>query len=580
MAARRALVVLIVLLAAIGLGSLLVQVLLPGGWTVPKLLMLVAFVGTAPWTGLCLANGLIGFAVLMRESAPPPPSPASRDWEPVPRTAIAVTVRDENMEAVLSPLRRLLHELDQAGLGDAFGLFILSDTADEHRAAAEHQAVMAFRAEDREPERIRYRRRAVNTGFKAGNVMDFLDHHADGFEFMLALDADSAMSANAVLRLMRAMQAEPRLAIAQHLTVARPASSAFPRLFQFGMRAGMRLWANALAWWQDDEAPYWGHNALVRIAPFREHCRLPTLPNGRHILSHDQVEAAVLRGAGWGVRVVPEEDGSSEANPPALPEFLRRELRWLAGNLQYRYLLRLPELRPIGRWQLFQAILMFAGAPLYLLFLLAASAAAATDSGSGFPAASALLLTFAWLGALYAPKLLGYAEVALSPTKRASYGGAGRFAFGAAAEFSFTLLLDAISIVAKTEAMLRLAFGERAAWAPQNRTDRGVGWGEATRLLWAQTVLGVLVFACFASAGWIAVVWALPLAGGLLFAIPLCVLTADPRLGRRMQRRQIAAVPEELRHAPVPIAGEGGGILAAPSPGGLHRPLPQGGEVY
>ena len=278
--------------------------------------------------------------------------------------------------------------------------------------------------------------------------------------------------------------------------------------------------------------------------------------------------------------VVPEEDGSSEANPPALPEFLRRELRWLAGNLQYRHLLRLPELRPMGRWQLFQAILMFAGAPLYLLFLLAASAAAATDTVSGFPATSALLLTFAWLGALYAPKLLGYAEVAVSPAKCASYGGAGRFALGAAAEFGFTLLLDAISIVAKTEAMLRLAFGGRAAWAPQNRTDRGVGWGEATRLLWAQTVLGVLVFACFASTGWVTVVWALPLAGGLLFAIPLCVLTADPRLGRWMQRRQIAAVPEELRHAPVPIAGEGGGILAAPSPGALRRTLPQGGEVY
>ena len=226
------------------------------------------------------------------------------------------------------------------------------------------------------------------------------------------------MSAAAVLRLVRALQADPTLAIAQHLTVGLPASSAFPRLFQFGMRAGMRTWATGQAWWQGDAGPVLGaqrggaHRALSRAL------QAAALPDGRHILSHDQVEAAMLRGAGWGVRVLPDEGGSGEANPPALPEFLRRELRWLAGNMQYWHLLRLPGLRPMGRWQLVQAILLFAGTPLYLLFLLAAAAAAATDRTSDFPTAPALALTAAWLGALYAPKLLGYVEVALSPDKR------------------------------------------------------------------------------------------------------------------------------------------------------------------
>ena len=376
--------------------------------------------------------------------------------------------------------------------------------------------------------------------------MDFLDHHAAGFDLMLTLDADSEMSAEAVLRLVRAIQADPTLAIVQHLTVGLPAQSAFPRLFQFGMRAGMRTWATGQAWWQGDEGPYWGHNAIVRIAAFRAHCRLPLLPDGRAILSHDQVEAAVLSGAGWGVRVLPVEDGSREANPPALPEFLRRELRWLAGNLQYRHLLRLPGLRAMGRWQLAQAILLFAGTPLYLVFLLAAATAAATDAVSPFPAAPALALTAAWLGALYAPKLLGYVEVALSPEKRVRYGGGAQLAGGAAAEIGFTLLLDAVSAVAKTSAMLRLALGARADWVPQNRADRGVGWIEATRLLWPQTVLGAAVFAGFASAGWVASLWALPLAGGLLVAVPLCVATADPRFGLWLRQRRIAAVPEEI----------------------------------
>ena len=220
----------------------------------------------------------------------------------------------------------------------------------------EASAVAAFRDGDRMPDRIHYRRRQENTGFKAGNVMEFLDHHADGFELMLVLDADSDMTPAAVLRLIAAMRQDPTLGIIQHLTVGLPAASAFPRLFQFGMRAGMRTWATALSWWQGDECVYWGHNAIVRIAPFRAHCRSPPLPDGKPILSHDQVEAAMLRAAGWGIRLLPEEDGSYEANPPALPEFMRRELRWLAGNFEYRHLLTLPGLRPMGRWQLIQAI--------------------------------------------------------------------------------------------------------------------------------------------------------------------------------------------------------------------------------
>jgi membrane glycosyltransferase len=536
MTARRAFVVLIVLIVAIGLGTLLWRVLAPGGGTIPKILMAMAFLGTAPWTGLCVANGVIGFVLLY--CSRPPPRPAPRAKEALPATAIALTVRDEDLGGVLPGLQRLLDEL-----GDRFTLFVLSDSRDP---TGEADAVAAFRG------RIRYRHRAKNTGFKAGNIMDFLDHHAEGFELMLTLDADSCMSADAVLRLIRIMQADPSLAIVQHLTVGRPATSAFPRLFQFGMRAGMRSWATGQAWWQGDEGPYWGHNAIVRIAPFRTHCRLPLLPGGQHILSHDQVEAAVLAGAGWGVRVLPEEDGSYEINPPGLPEFLRRELRWLAGNLQYRHLLSLPGLRPMGRWQLIQAILLFAGTPLYVLFLLGAAWAAATDAVSAFPANAALQLTIAWLGALYAPKLLGYAEIALSPEKRARYGGLMQFAIGVATEIAFTLLLDAISAVAKTQAMLRLAIGSRADWKPQNRTDRGVGWSEAIWLLWPQTMLGVTVFAGFAAAGWTAVLWALPLSGGLLVAIPFCVITAHPRFGRWLRQREVAAIPEEINQRITP----------------------------
>jgi len=548
MGPRRVLTFLLIAAIALGLTWLLACTLCAHGWSGPKILLVVCFAGTAPWTGLCATNALLGFVVLMWASDPARFVFGVEDRLPLrgppPPTAIVVTVRDENFSEILPPLRRLLDGLDASGHGDAFFLCILSDTQAGDAAAAEEAALAAFRAGAKNPARIRYRRRAQNAGFKAGNVMDFLDHHAAGFELMVTLDADSEMSAAAVLRLVRAMMAEENLAIAQHLTVGRPAAAALPRLFQFGMRAGMRTWATGQGWWQGDAGPYWGHNAVLRIAPFKKYCRLPKLPDGSNILSHDQVEAALLAGAGWAVRLLPDEAGSTEANPPALPEFLHRDARWLAGNLQYRHLLRLPGLAPMGRWQLVQAILLFAGAPLYTaIFLVAAIEAARGGSVPAGPAAAVILL---WLALLYAPKLLGYTEVLLKPAARARYGGAARFLLGATTEFFFTLLLDAIGTVNKTLAMFRLALGAGTGWAPQNRAERGVSWAEATRMLWPHTLLGFFAFAGFALGGWVPVLWALPLAGGLLVAIPLCVLTADPRIGAWLQKKRIAAIPEEF----------------------------------
>jgi membrane glycosyltransferase len=517
------------------------SVLAPGGWTFSKAAILVAFVGVAPWIGVCVGNAVPGLAVLLFARNPAlAVLPVSGDIEGAPitaRTAIAVTVRNENMQDVLVTLRRLLEGLDQ--YGDRFGAFILSDSDTAHEPA-EEAAIAAF------PRPIHYRRRVENTGFKAGNVMDFLDHQAAGFEFALMLDADSEMSADAVLRLARIMQATPRVGIVQHLTVGRPAAMALPRLFQFGMRAGMRVWATGQAWWQGADGPYWGHNAIIRITAFREHARLPKLRDGSFILSHDQVEAARLAAAGWGVAVWASEDGSWEANPPALPEFLHRDARWLAGNLQYFSLLRAPGFSWMGRWQLAQAILLMTGAPLYTLMLALAALSAATGGGDAFPRGRMLALTLAWTLAIYAPKLCGYAQVLLEPRERRRYGGGARFAIGAASEFVFTLLLDAITQVSKTLAAVRFFLDARPSWRPQNRSDRGVRWAEATRMLWPHTLFGVAVFVLLAHSSWLAALWALPFAGGLLVAIPFCVLTSSPRLSAWLRRRGIAAIPEEV----------------------------------
>ncbi len=523
------------------------RVMAPGGWTMWEGLALLCFAGTAPWTALCAGNALVGLLILLR--APHPPAavlPALRRIRPGGgrmRTAIAVCIRNEAMEQVLPPLARLLDGLAEAGAAERFTLWFLSDTQEPALAAAEAAAIEAFRS--RYPG-VRYRRREGNAGFKAGNVMDFLDNHAQGAELMLCLDADSEMSAAAVLSLVACMEADPQIAILQQLIVGRPAAAAFPRLFQFGMRAGMRAWATGQAWWQGPEGPYWGHNAIIRIEPFRRHCRLEALPDGSPILSHDQVEAVRLHAAGWKVCCLPDEAGSLEGNPPALPEFMARDLRWAAGNMQYFALLRLPGMTWMGRWQLLQAILLFLGAPLWTGVLVFAALNAATGGAAETPGGWLLALMAVTWAMLHAPKLCGYAEVLAKPGLAAGYGGRPAFLRGAAAELAFTTLLDPVSIFNKAMFLAWLPFGARQGWAPQNRAARGIGWVDAARLLWPHTLFGTLVFGLLLVAVPGAVGWALPWAGGLLLAIPFCVATAAPGFSERLRRRGLAATPEEL----------------------------------
>jgi membrane glycosyltransferase len=544
MVLRRLLFAAIALFAAAGVGTLLVLALAPGGWSVAKILICLCFVAAAPWLGICAGNGLTGFVILILARHPACyvlPLAVDLDSGPIPTaTAVAVTVRNEDMALVLPPLRRLLNGLEAAGVGQKFVLWLLSDTQNPALAAAEERAIAAFGGP------IRYRRRPSNDGFKAGNVMNFFDTEGHAFDAAIMLDADSDMTAGAVLRLLRILQADPRIGIVQHLTVGLPAEAAFPRLFQFGMRAGMRVWATGQAWWQGDDGPYWGHNAALRIAPFRAHARLAPLPDGRPILSHDQIEAARLRAAGYKIVMWADESGSAEKNPPALPEFLARDSRWLAGNLQYFALLAAPGFRPMGRWQLVQAILLFVGAPLYLAMLLLIAVAVAVGETAQVPFGRTLALAVAWPLTLYAPKLLGYVQILVSPVERARYGGAARFVLGAMAEIAFTLLLDAPATLSKTIALVRVLAGAPSGWAPQNRGERGVSWREGAKLFWPHTLLGGAVFAALGAGSSGAMLWAAPFAGGLLVSIPLCVLTAHPRFSRWLRRHRVAAVPEEL----------------------------------
>nr|WP_245211766.1 glucans biosynthesis glucosyltransferase MdoH [Neoroseomonas oryzicola] len=540
---RRSLFLALALAITAGLVALAAAVLAPGGWTAWEVLILLCYLGTVPWSALSAANALVGLVILLATKDPPafvlPALRAARPGPPAGRTAIAICVRNEDMGAVLPPLGRLIDGLPP----DLFALWVLSDTPGGPVADAEEAAVRAFAA-DRP--NVHYRRRSVNEGFKAGNVMDFLDHHAAGLDYFLCLDADSEMTPAAVLRLVACMEADDRLAIVQQLIHGRPATAAFPRLFQFGMRQGMRSWATGQAWWQGDEGPYWGHNALIRIAPFRELCRLEPLPDGSRILSHDQVEATRLHAAGWKVRVLPDDTGSAEGNPPTFGDFVTRDLRWAGGNMQYLALLRLPGMTPMARWQLVQAILLFLGAPLWCAILVLAAGNALTGGGATTPTWALVALLAATWACHYAPKLAGYAEVLLKPALAERYGGGAAFARGAAAEIAFTTLMEPARLMAQTLFLLALPFGLKVGWTAQNRADRGVTWADAARQFWPPTVAGLVLAWLFAAASPLALLLALPVLASLLLAIPFAVVTADPGFSARLRQAGICALPEEI----------------------------------
>src|SRR4029078_2737146 len=236
-------------------------------------------------------------------------------------------------------LDTMMREIDAAGAAASFHLYVLSDTSQSDIASLEEAGFDALAAQWRGRIPVTYPRRTINTGFKAGNFWDFCQRWGNQHEFAVTLDTDSFMTAAAIMRIVRVIQADPKLGILQGLVVGLPSTSAFARVFQFGMRLGMRSWTIGSAWWQADCGPYWGHNAALRLKPFIEHCVLPILSTDgtqdRHILSHDQIEAALMRAAGYEGGRLPEENLGWEKNPPTLIEFIRRDLRWCQGNMQY-----------------------------------------------------------------------------------------------------------------------------------------------------------------------------------------------------------------------------------------------------
>src|SRR5260221_9018590 len=336
-----------------GLIWLAVVALSPRGLDAIDLLLVALFALTLPWYVIGFWNATIGL-LIMRFARDPaiavlPVAGAVPAYAPITKsTAILVCIRNEPPERVARMLQPMLQGLTARGVGECFHVYVLSDTSDDDIAASEAVCFATVAAAWRGQIALTYRRRSHNIGFKAGNVGDFCARWGKHHDFAILLDADSVMTVDLVVKLVRIMQLNPSLGILQTLVIGMPSASPFARIFQFGMRLSMRSYTIGSAWWQGDCGPYWGHNAIVRIAPLVAYCQLPVLAEGAlvkgHVLSHDQIEAVLMRRAGYGGRVLAGGRFRVQQKSPTPGGILPRELRLGQGQKEELDFLCLPRL--------------------------------------------------------------------------------------------------------------------------------------------------------------------------------------------------------------------------------------------
>ena len=553
---RRLLVLFLNSVTYIAFSAILIIFLGQTGWGLLETGILICFLLFLPWTVLGFWNALIGLYLLHGSKSglyqvAPYLVEADTDKPLRLKTAIVMTLRNEDPARAFARLHVIYESLELTGEANQFAFFVLSDSDNSDIVAREQALFTAWKGIVSRPDSLNYRRRLQNTGFKAGNIVDFCERWGHEYAYMLTLDADSLMDGETIVRMVRILQAYPKLGILQSLVVGAPARSPFARLFQFGMRAGMRAYTMGQAWWTADCGPYWGHNAMVRVAAFSEHCHLPELsgraPFGGAILSHDQVEAALMRRGGYEVRVLPLETGSYEDNPTNVIEFLRRDARWCQGNLQYFKLVFWVGLLPVSRFQLVWAILMFLGLPAFVVIQpLIVLKAIQWQYETDLVVWPLVALYVAFLVASLAPKLVGYLDVFMTRDLVRHYGEKSRLTLGVISELVFSFLLGAVTTVSTSLFMASLLIGKSQKWIAQSRDAGRVHLFEAVWRFWPHTLFGLALFFYAWPASPLLVIVSLPLTLGFLLAIPFAVITAQPEWGSKMRKSGLGSIPEEI----------------------------------
>jgi membrane glycosyltransferase len=524
------------------------EVLQVGGVTMLEWTVLFLFVPLFAWIAFSFMSALAGFAVLLVRTRDPlgidPDAPLPSIGS---RNAMLLPTYNEDPYRIMARLRAMYESIGESGYGSKFDWFVLSDTTSPSVWIAEEKCFLRLR-EDVGAQNIFYRHRLENTARKSGNIEDWVKRFGAGYEHMIILDADSLMTADTIVRLVSAMERHPGVALTQTLPIIVNAKTLFARLQQFSGRLYGPLIAAGIAWWHGSEGNYWGHNAIIRVRAFAQDAGLPDLPGrkpfGGHILSHDFVEAALMRRAGWAIRMVPALGGSFEECPPSLLDFAARDRRWCQGNLQHLAVLPAHGLHWVSRLHLLTGIGSYLTAPLWLLFLvfgilisLQAQFVRPEYFPKGFslfpkwPAQDPILAAWVFVGTmglLIVPKLLAYILLAIQAHSRKQFGGGLVVFMGLLVETLLSGLIAPVMMIFQSTAMGEILLGRDAGWQVQRRDDGEWPRRELIRKYSAPTFVGVGMAASAFAVSLPLLLWMAPVIIGLLLCAPIAMLSSKP----------------------------------------------------
>jgi membrane glycosyltransferase len=531
-----------------------------------ELAIVTLFTVLFAWVSLGFWTAVSGFLVLCFNRDPhtitrsvSPDTPIGPDA----RTAIVMPICNEHVARVFAGLRATYESVARAGALRHFDFFVLSDTNEPDTLVAERRAWLDLCAAVEGFGHVFYRWRQHRVKRKTGNVADFCRRWGSRYRYMVVLDADSVMSGECLASLVRLMEANPTTGIIQTAPHAAGRETLYARIQQFAGRVYGPLYTAGLHFWQFDESYYWGHNAIIRIAPFMRHCALGRLP-GRgplsgEILSHDFVEAALMRRAGWKVWMAYDLEGSYEEMPPNLLDELKRDRRWCKGNLINARLFFWGGLPPAHRAVFMTGIMAYVSAPLWLLSLGLSTAFVVVEAVVGpqyfvaprqlFPnwpqwnADSAIGLAAGTALILFMPKILGALLVMVREPRR--FGGPLRVAGSLVAEVLFSAFAAPIRMVFHTKFVIGALTGLGVQWKSPPREDAETTWDEAIRRHGLHTLIGIgWAGAVYYVAPWYTA-WLLPIVGALALSIPISVYSSRVSMGRALWRSGLLMIPEE-----------------------------------
>jgi membrane glycosyltransferase len=570
------------------------RVLNVAGLTVMETMILALFVALFAWIAFSFISSVGGFfSQLLRGGKGLGIDPSAPLPQIATRTAILAPVYNENPARVMASLQAIHESLASTGQLSQFDIFILSDTTNADAWIAEEAAFLALRERTGGHANIFYRRRPKNTERKAGNIADWVQRFGAAYPQMLILDADSVMSGDTIVRLAAAMEENPTVGLIQTLPIIVNGSSLFARMQQFAGRVYGPMIAHGIAWWHGSEGNYWGHNAIIRTRAFAEQAGLPHLrgrkPFGGHIMSHDFIEAALMRRGGWAIHMVPALSGSYEESPPSLTDLAIRDRRWCQGNLQHAAVLPARGLNWVSRLHLLTGIGSYITAPLWLMFILIGVAIALqaqfvrpeyfTSEFALFPswpAQDPVRATWVFvitMAVLLIPKILSYLALLTNSRDRRGCGGAIRAFLSLILETLIAGLLAPVTMLTQSVAVVSILMGRDSGWDPQQRDDGSLPFGQLVRKYGPHTLFGLLLAGAAYSVSVALFLWMSPVLLGLVLAIPLAAMTSSRGLGLGLRRLGLLRIPEEYdTPAELKRANELYRELAA-APSGPHEAL-------